>query len=142
MARVISINKSDKKGVVKIPQEEGLFIKNFGLQGDAHAGKWHRQVSLLSNESIDKMRKSVPNLNEGDFAENITTEGIVLHELPVGTKLAIGETIQEVSQIGKECHKGCAIKQKVGECIMPHEGIFTVVRKGGKIKVGDEIKII
>lgn len=142
MARVVSINKSDKKGVVKIPQEEGLFIENFGLQGDAHAGKWHRQVSLLSNESIDKMRKAVPNLNEGDFAENITTEGIVLYELPIGTKLAIGETIQEVSQIGKECHKGCAIKQKVGECIMPHEGIFTVVIKGGMIKVGDEIKII
>ncbi|MGI5948983.1 MOSC domain-containing protein [Peptoniphilus sp.] len=142
MAKVVSINKSLKKGTVKTPQSEGLFIENFGLEGDAHAGKWHRQVSLLAEESIGKMRKLVPNLKDGDFAENITTEGIVLYELPVGTKLQIGETIQEVSQIGKECHKGCAIKNKVGECIMPNEGIFTVVLKGGVVKVGDEIKII
>lgn len=142
MAKVVSINKSLKKGTVKTPQSEGLFIENFGLEGDAHAGKWHRQVSLLAEESIGKMKKLVPNLKDGDFAENITTEGIVLYELPVGTKLQIGETIQEVSQIGKECHKGCAIKNKVGECIMPNEGIFTVVLKGGVVKVGDEIKII
>lgn len=142
MAKVVSINKSLQKGTVKIPQSEGLFIENFGLKGDAHAGKWHRQVSLLACESIDKMRKAILSLKEGDFAENITTEGIVLYELPVGTKLQIGETIQEVSQIGKECHKGCAIKNKVGECIMPSEGIFTVVLKGGVVKVGDEIKII
>ncbi|MDD7305028.1 MAG: MOSC domain-containing protein [Peptoniphilaceae bacterium] len=142
MARVISINKSEKKGVIKIPQEEGIFIEDYGLEGDAHAGKWHRQVSLLAKESIDKMKKEIPVLKNGDFAENITTEGIILHKLAVGTKIKIGETIQEVSQIGKECHKGCAIKQKVGECIMPSEGIFTIVKKGGKIKVGDQIEII
>lgn len=142
MARVVSINKSEKKGVIKIPQEVGNFIENFGLEDDAHAGKWHRQVSLLAEESIAKMKKNLPNLKNGDFAENITTEGIVLYELPVGTRLKIGESIQEVSQIGKECHKGCAIKQKVGKCIMPYEGIFTVVIKGGCVKVGDEIKIL
>lgn len=142
MAKVISINKSEKKGVIKIPQDQGRFIEDFGLEGDAHAGKWHRQVSLLAEESIDKMRKTIPSLKDGDFAENITTEGIILHELPIGTRLQIGQTIQEVSQIGKECHKGCAIKQKVGSCIMPYEGIFTRVIKGGLVKVGDEIKVI
>lgn len=142
MAKVTSINRSDTKGVVKIPQEEGLFIEDFGLKDDAHAGKWHRQVSLLAEESIAKMKKAIPDLKEGDFAENITTEGISLYTLPVGTRLKIGETIQEVSQIGKTCHKGCAIKQKVGECIMPNEGIFTVVKKGGLIKVGDKIEIM
>lgn len=142
MAKVRSINKSETKGVIKTPQEEGLFIEDFGLEGDAHAGKWHRQVSLLAEESIDKMKKTIPSLKDGDFAENITTEGITLHKLPVGTKLKIGDTIQEVSQIGKKCHKGCAIKQKVGECIMPNEGIFTVVIKGGLVKVGDEISIL
>lgn len=142
MAKVRSINKSEIKGVVKTPQEEGLFIEDFGLEADAHAGKWHRQVSLLAEESIDKMKKAIPNLKEGDFAENITTEGIVLYELAVGTRLKIGQSIQEVSQIGKKCHKGCAIKEKVGECIMPNEGIFTVVIKGGLVKVGDEIEII
>lgn len=142
MAKVRSINKSETKGVIKTPQEEGLFIEDFGLEGDAHAGKWHRQVSLLAEESIDKMKTTIPSLKDGDFAENITTEGITLHKLPVGTKLKIGDTIQEVSQIGKKCHKGCAIKQKVGECIMPNEGIFTVVIKGGLVKVGDEISIL
>lgn len=142
MAKVISINKSETKGVIKTSQEEGVFIEDFGLEGDAHAGKWHRQVSLLAEESIDKMRKALPDLKDGDFAENITTEGIVLYDLPVGTRLKIGDTIQEVTQIGKECHKGCAIKQKVGQCIMPNEGIFTVVIKGGLVRVGDEISII
>lgn len=142
MAKVISINKSETKGVIKTSQEEGVFIEDFGLEGDAHAGKWHRQVSLLAEESIDKMRKALPDLRDGDFAENITTEGIVLYDLPVGTRLKIGDTIQEVTQIGKECHKGCAIKQKVGQCIMPNEGIFTVVIKGGLVRVGDEISII
>lgn len=143
MGKVISINISDKKGVIKTPIQEGIFIEEYGLEGDAHAGKWHRQVSLLANESIEKMKKlGVLDLTSGKFAENITTEGIVLHELSVGTKIKIGETIQEVTQIGKECHTGCAIKQQVGKCIMPTEGIFTRVLKGGKIKVGDSIDII
>ncbi|WP_353096991.1 MOSC domain-containing protein [Tissierella praeacuta] len=141
--RVVSINISDKKGVVKEPIKEGLFIEDFGLENDAHAGNWHRQVSLLGVESFEKMEEQgVDGLVSGDFAENITTEGITLYELPVGTKLIIGETIQEVTQIGKECHTGCAIAQKVGKCVMPKEGIFTKVLKGGLIKEGDIIKVI
>lgn len=141
--KVNAINISEKKGVIKTPIEEGIFQEGHGLVGDAHAGKWHRQVSLLGVESVDKMTKlGVEGLCSGKFAENITTEGIILFELPVGTKLKIGETIQEVTQIGKECHAGCAIKQQVGQCIMPKEGIFTRILKGGKIKTGDVIEII
>ena len=143
MAKVLSINISEKKGVIKTPIKEGIFIEEHGLKDDAHAGKWHRQVSLLAQESIDKMIKmGVSDLDAGKFAENITTEGIVLHELPVGTRLKIGETVQEVTQIGKECHKGCAIKNQVGICIMPTEGIFTRIIKGGVIKEGDFIEIL
>lgn len=143
MAKVISINISETKGVIKLPVENGLFKENYGLDGDAHAGNWHRQVSLLAQESINKMKDmGILNLTPGKFAENITTEGIILHELPLGTRLKIGETIQEVTQIGKECHHGCEIKNKVGKCIMPTEGIFTKVLKGGIIKGGDEIIIL
>ncbi|UYZ38884.1 MOSC domain-containing protein [Clostridium beijerinckii] len=143
MAKVLSINISEKKGVIKTPIKEGIFIEEHGLKDDAHAGKWHRQVSLLAQESIDKMIKmGISDLDAGKFAENITTEGIVLHELPVGTRLKIGETIQEVTQIGKECHKGCAIKNQVGTCIMPTEGIFTRIIQGGVIKSGDSIEIL
>ncbi len=143
MVKVLSINISEKKGVIKTPIKEGIFIEEHGLKDDAHAGKWHRQVSLLAQESIDKMIKmGMSDLDAGKFAENITTEGIVLHELPVGTRLKIGETIQEVTQIGKECHKGCAIKNQVGTCIMPTEGIFTRILKGGVIREGDSIEII
>ncbi|WP_026885746.1 MOSC domain-containing protein [Clostridium beijerinckii] len=143
MAKVLSINISEKKGVIKTPIKEGIFIEEHGLKDDAHAGKWHRQVSLLAQESIDKMIKmGISDLDAGKFAENITTEGIVLHELPVGTRLKIGETIQEVTQIGKECHKGCAIKNQVGTCIMPTEGIFTRIIQGGVIRSGDSIEIL
>ncbi|WP_132244077.1 MOSC domain-containing protein [Marinisporobacter balticus] len=143
MGKVKGINISEKKGVVKQPIAEGQFIKEFGLKDDAHAGKWHRQVSLLAQESIDKMTEmGVEGLCSGKFAENITTSGITLHELPVGTLLKIGETIQEVTQIGKECHSGCAIKQAVGQCIMPKEGIFTKVLEGGIIRVGDAISLV
>lgn len=143
MARVTSVNISDKKGVIKTPISEGVFREEHGLVGDGHAGKWHRQVSLLAQESIDKMIKlGVPDLIPGKFAENLTTEGIMLHELPVGTRLKIGDTIQEVTQIGKECHAGCEIKNKVGKCIMPTEGIFTKILKGGSITAGDEIVIL
>lgn len=142
-AKVIAINISETKGVPKDTIEAGNFIADFGLEGDAHAGKWHRQVSLLANESVDKMRaQGVEGLCAGRFAENITTEGIELYTLKVGTKLKIGETIQEISQIGKECHTGCAIKQAVGECVMPREGVFTKVLVGGMIKAGDAIEIL
>lgn len=143
MAKVLSINISEKKGVIKTPIKEGIFIEEHGLKDDAHAGKWHRQVSLLAQESIDKMIKmGISDLDAGKFAENITTEGIILHELPVGTRLKIGETIQEVTQIGKECHKGCAIKNQIGTCIMPTEGIFTRIIQGGVIRSGDSIEIL
>ena len=141
--KVLSINISDKKGVIKEPIGSGLFIEDYGLENDAHSGNWHRQVSLLAIESFDKMEnQGIEGLVPGVFAENITTEGIVLYELPVGTRLRIGETIQEVTQIGKECHTGCAISQKVGKCVMPKEGIFTKVIKGGIIKEGDTIEVI
>lgn len=141
MAKVVAVNISEVKGVIKKPIERGLFKENYGLEGDAHAGDWHRQVSLLSKESIDKMKAmGVEGLSSGKFAENITTEGITLYELPIGTKLKIGETLMEVTQIGKQCHKGCAIRSQVGDCIMPREGIFTKVLKGGYIKSGDTIE--
>lgn len=141
--KVLSINVSDKKGIVKEPIKEGLFIENFGLENDAHSGNWHRQVSLLGLESFDKMKDmGLDDLKYGDFAENITTQGIIVYELPVGTILAIGETLHEVTQIGKECHAGCAIAQKVGKCVMPKEGIFTKILKGGVIKEGDIIEVL
>ncbi len=139
---VLSVNISKEKGTVKIPvcAEGAEFIESFGIKGDAHGGCDEiKQVSLLANESIDKMRSKGLELKCGDFAENITTSGINLHTLPIGTKLKIGETIQEVSRIGKECHKGCAIMEKTGTCIMPKEGIFTKVVVGGIVKAGDEI---
>jgi len=141
--KVIAVNRSEKKGVPKAPIEEGYFKVDHGLVGDAHAGNWHRQVSLLGIESINKMKAlGIEGLCTGKFAENITTEGIKLYELPVGTKLQIGDTIQEVTQIGKECHVSCAIFHQVGDCIMPREGIFTRVLKEGTVKPGDVIKVI
>jgi MOSC domain-containing protein YiiM len=143
VGKVLSVNISKEKGVIKQSIPEGYFQEDHGLVGDAHAGKWHRQVSLLAQESIDKMtRKGIEGLCSGKFAENITTEGICLHELKVGTRLKIGETIQEVSQIGKECHTGCAIKLQVGQCIMPKEGIFTKVIQSGSVRQGDSIDIV
>ncbi len=141
--KVLAINISEKKGVVKKPISQGYFRVNHGLEEDAHAGNWHRQVSLLADESVETMRAlGVKDLTVGKFAENITTEGIELWKLPVGTKMRIGETLMEVSQIGKKCHHGCAIKQQVGECIMPTQGIFTIVLESGLIRTGDEIQIL
>lgn len=143
MAKVLAINISEKKGEIKQPITKGYFEVNSGLRGDAHAGDWHRQVSLLGNESIDKIRKlGFDNLEPGNFAENITTEGICLFDLPIGTRLTIGETLMEVTQIGKECHKGCAIREKTGDCVMPREGIFTKVLAPGWIQAGDAIEIL
>lgn len=142
IGKVVAINISKVKGVIKDSIPSGRFDPDHGLVGDAHAGKWHRQVSLLAKESIDKMtRNGIDGLCSGKFAENITTEGISLHTLPVGTKVKIGETLHEVTQIGKECHHGCAIKVQVGQCIMPTEGIFTRVLIGGVINTGDEIVV-
>ena len=143
MAKVLGINLSEVKGVVKTPIEKGFLKVDFGLEGDAHGGNWHRQVSLLGIESVDKIReKAIIELTPGIFAENITTEGIILYELPVGTKLSIGQAVLEVTQIGKECHKGCTVMKTAGDCVMPREGIFAKVIEEGWIKPGDEIRII
>jgi len=143
MAKVLAVNISREKGVIKVPVEKGVFLENHGLEEDAHAGEWHRQVSFLGQESVDKIKAlGIENLEAGVFAENILTEGIVLYELPVGTRLQVGETIQEVTQIGKKCHHGCEIFKKVGDCVMPREGIFTRVVRGGVVKAGDTIEII
>jgi MOSC domain-containing protein YiiM len=142
MARVVAVNISDRKGVIKTPVEMGEFQTDLGLKGDAHSGNWHRQVSLLAQESIDKMSaKGILELTSGKFAENLTTEGIELFTLPVGTKMEIGEVLMEVTQIGKECHRGCQIMKMVGDCIMPREGIFTKILRNGVIRPGDEIRL-
>lgn len=139
---VVSVNVSQKKGVRKTRVEKAKAIKNFGLEGDAHAGKWHRQISLLANESIKKMEDFGLKLNPGDFAENITTEGLDLLSLPIGKRLKIGKALLEVTQKGKECHIGCEIRNIVGDCIMPREGIFARVLEEGEIKIGDEIEVL
>lgn len=141
MAIVKAINISDKKGVIKTPIDIGEFEVGYGLANDAHGGDWHRQVSLLAQESIDKMTsKGVKGLVPGKFAENITTEGIELHTLPIGSQFEINGAVFEVTQIGKSCHLGCEIRNLVGDCIMPREGIFATVLVGGMVKAGDEIK--
>ncbi len=138
--KVLSISISEEKGTKKINVQSARLIENFGLEGDAHAGDWHRQVSLLPYESFRKLDKNLKNLKPGDFAENITTHGIDLSSLKTGDRLRIRkEIILEVTQIGKECHDSCSIKELVGDCIMPREGIFAKVIKGGHVKVDDEI---
>lgn len=139
--KVISVNISEKKGTVKSPVPQIELRKNHGIVGDAHAGNWHRQVSLLAVESLEKMKEKIPSLKPGDFAENIMTEGISLHTLPIGTIISIGECELEVTQIGKECHKGCEIRNITGECIMPTEGIFAIVKKEGFVRPEDNIRI-
>lgn len=143
MARVVAINISEKKGIPKTTIDEGEFVVDFGLKGDAHGGNWHRQVSLLGQESIDKVKaQGIKGLCTGKFAENITTEGIELYTLPIGTRLDINGVILEVTQIGKECHQKCAIFHQVGDCVMPKEGIFVKVVQGGLIKKDDIIKVL
>lgn len=143
MAKIVSINKSAEKGTVKNPTKSAVLTENYGMEGDAHAGEWHRQLSFLAAESYDEMRECCGDtLPYGIFAENITTSGITLHTLPVGTLLSVGECVCEVTQIGKECHKGCEIYKKIGKCVMPTQGIFARVIKGGTVKVGDEIEIL
>jgi MOSC domain-containing protein YiiM len=141
--QVVAVNISEKKGQVKKPVDRGVLVKDFGLEGDAHGGKGNRQVSLLAKESIDKMKAlEIEGLCTGKFAENITTEGIALHTLGVGTMFRAGEAVLEISQIGKECHRGCEILKQVGKCIMPTEGIFARVIEGGEIKPGDIIEVL
>ena len=140
--KIVSIAISKKKGTRKTPVDEAFISKNHGLEGDAHAGKWHRQVSFLSSESIDSVKEQGLDVAFGDFAENIATEGIDWKTLPVGTRVRLGEAVLvEITQIGKECHNKCAIYYKAGDCIMPREGVFARVLEEGKIRRGDKIKI-
>ncbi|MHB1652811.1 MAG: MOSC domain-containing protein [Desulfitobacteriaceae bacterium] len=143
MARIVAVCTSEQKGMRKTNVNEGVLKPNFGLEGDAHGGDWHRQVSLLALESIKKMQDMGLDVGPGDFAENLTTEGIELVNLPIGTKLKIGQMgMGEVTQIGKECHTKCAIYYQAGDCVMPREGIFIRVLEGGPVLVGDEIEVM
>ncbi|MCB2193730.1 MAG: MOSC domain-containing protein [Deltaproteobacteria bacterium] len=137
--KIISVNISSTKGVVKKPVSSGCLEPDVGLVGDAHSGPWHRQLSLLAMESIDFMRNKGADVNPGDFAENITTQGLELHTLPIGTRLKLGDVEVEVTQIGKECHAGCEIRKLVGDCIMPRQGIFVRVLNPGEVKAGDPV---
>jgi MOSC domain-containing protein YiiM len=140
--KIVAVCTSEKTGTRKANVGSALVKINWGIEGDAHAGEWHRQVSLLAIESIDKMRAQGLEVGPGDFAENITTEGLVLYELPIGTRMRMGETLAEVTQIGKVCHDRCAIYEQAGDCVMPREGIFVRILQGGQVSVGDEIEIL
>ena len=142
MASVVAVCISEKKGERKTPVAQVELQQEHGIVGDAHAGPWHRQVSLLAKESIAKMQALGLDVDNGDFAENITTEGIDLPALPLGTRLRIGPTLLEVTQIGKECHTRCAIYYQAGDCVMPKEGIFARVLEGGTIAPGDTVEIL
>jgi molybdopterin adenylyltransferase len=142
MGKVVAVCKSLHKGERKADVGSARFIEDFGIDGDAHGGPWHRQVSLLAQESIDKMIEKGLEVGPGDFAENVTTRGIDLVNLPIGTRLKAGEILLEVTQIGKKCHGKCAIYELAGDCVMPREGIFSKVIKGGTLSSGDSIEVI
>lgn len=140
--KIVAVCTSPKKGMRKKNIGQGRLVREFGLENDAHGGPWHRQVSLLALESIEKMRKLGLDVNPGDFAENLTTEGLNLVSLPIGTKVRFGsEAVGEVTQIGKECHTRCAIYYQAGDCVMPKEGIFIRVLHDGPVSVGDTVEI-
>lgn len=142
MAKVAAINISEIRGIQKHEIPEAFLKEGWGIEGDAHAGDWHRQVSLLSTGSVQTMQEKLDfKLEHGAFAENILVEGMEVHTLPIGTRLKIGEASVEVTQIGKECHYGCAIREKTGDCVMPREGIFVKVIRSGHVKTGDEIAV-
>ena len=138
--KIIAVCTSPEKGMIKHDVREGLLLEELGIEGDAHAGFMHRQVSLIAVEDIRTMMEKLPDRVPGSFAENLTTEGFDLSALKIGDRLKVGETILEVSQIGKECHTKCEVFRKTGDCIMPKKGIFTRVIKGGKVKTGDTVR--
>ena len=142
MGKVLAVCISEKKGTEKKNVGSAKFIEDWGIENDSHAGKWHRQVSLLSHEKIEAFRARGAEVVDGAFGENLIVEGIDFRALPVGTKFRCNDVVLELTQIGKECHSGCAIYQKMGECIMPREGVFTRVLHGGVISVGDELTIL
>jgi MOSC domain-containing protein YiiM len=144
MAHVEAVCTSEKKGIVKREQAEIILQADWGIENDAHAGKWHRQVSLLAGESIDNVKEILPTLKNGAFAENIITRGIDLVGIRIGQRIGVGdEVVLEITQIGKECHNaGCAIKKATGDCIMPREGIFATVITGGRVRAGDSLNVL
>lgn len=141
-AHITAVCISENKGERKTPVNQIKLAENHGIVGDAHAGPWHRQVSLLAKESIEKMRQMGLDVTNGDFAENLTTEGIVLVDLPIGSQIRINDCLLEITQIGKECHTPCAIYHQAGDCVMPKEGIFAKVLQGGVISPGDCIETL
>lgn len=139
--KVLAVNVSENKGERKTPVASVTLREGHGIEGDGHAGDWHRQVSLLAMESIAKMQAMGLDVKEGDFAENVTTQGVDLVSLPIGSKIQLGETVLEVTQIGKECHTRCAIFYQAGDCVMPKEGIFAKVLTGGVVRPGDDVEV-
>lgn len=142
MGKVIAVCISKKRGTQKINVRSANFIDNFGIEHDAHAGDWHRQVSLISKEKIDAFNQLGAEVQEGAFGENLIVEGFDFKNLPVGTVLQCNDVILEMTQIGKECHSHCEIYHKVGDCIMPREGVFAIVKHGGQITEGDEMVML
>ncbi len=141
MGKILGICVSEYKGTQKKEVPEAVLVEDWGIEGDAHAGKWHRQVSLLGSEQIEEFRARGAEVDYGAFGENLIVEGFHLRLLPIGTIFQVGDAVLELTQIGKECHSHCQIYKKMGDCIMPREGVFTKVLKGGAIKKGDEIVI-
>ena len=142
MAEILAVCISEVRGIQKHPVEEAELRPDHGIVGDAHAGDWHRQVSILSQESVDTLQEKIEmRLKPGDFAENILVRGMRVYELPVGTRLRVGTALCEVTQIGKECHQDCAIRRAAGDCVMPRQGIFVKVLEGGVVRPGDEIEL-
>ena len=142
MGEVMALCISEKRGTQKINIEEGNFIEDFGIEKDAHAGKWHRQVSLISHEQIEAFKERGAKVGPGAFGENLIVKGFDFKHLPVGTRFQCNDVILEMTQIGKECHHGCEIFQKMGDCIMPREGVFAIVIRGGTIRTGDILEVI
>ena len=141
MGTVIAVCTIPAKGTQKTNVNEAVFIEDYGIRGDAHAGEWHRQVSLLSYDKIEEFRARGADVENGAFGENLVVQGIDFRSLPVGTRLCCGDGVLEITQIGKECHHGCQICQKMGECIMPREGVFAKVIRGGSISTGAEMRV-
>lgn len=141
MGTVIAVCLSEKKGIAKRPVASGLLVEGHGLEKDAHAGNWHRQVSLLSLERVEDFKQRGATVTHGDFGENLVVSGIDFVTLPVGTRLTVGDALLEISQIGKECHTRCAIYYSMGECIMPTQGVFATVLRGGAVRAGDTMAV-
>ncbi|MBN7572988.1 MULTISPECIES: MOSC domain-containing protein [Clostridium] len=142
MGKVVAVCISEKRGTQKKNIQERNFIENFGIESDAHAGNWHRQVSLLSYEKIEEFNNKGANVIDGAFGENLVVEGIEFIKLPIGSILRCNDVVLEITQIGKECHNHCEIYKKMGDCIMPRNGVFAKVIVGGKIRCGDEMKVV